>query len=762
MKRRIFYIALLVVALVGSVPVGTAAQTKPQAALLFTKVAPGNGSLELRQVFTILDSSGQPIPKDQIKPDGEGLIYGPTFDAAPAKIEAATTPIRISLIIDASGSMDEEMDNVRNAAVSFVRKVPNNAEIAVFKFSDTPELVHNFTRKDQLGLIENAILSIQNREPGTGNTCFYNAALEGIKAANSGGPNQEARPAVVIFTDGEDSGSERCGPIKEDQVVNQARQSSAITTQVHTIGLCDSPTCDNVNRGALESLSKRTFALTTSDTLERLDQLFDTILSALNSQWLVTANIKPPQGPQKATIDFNALINDIPASITLTSDFDSPTSFTAGPPKIEIARSQIDLKNNQYVVTLSVTNPDQVKEVTLKVHDEGSTIPLQAETKSTDIGPTMTMIHSFEGLKEGRKFCEDIRAIDIEDREILLDGKPLLASGCQEHTAQPTFELAGKPTFDHNSGEFMIKVTNIQSISGVTLLYEGSISQGDQPIMELGGTLPQDGVIKVSARDKLNVFDVEESKNYILKLTLIDQRTDERFTAPNETFTVPGRPRMGLMSRIVTALTTPLVLGSSLVIVVVVAGVVVAATLLTENRRRHFAQPKDIHGPLTELGHKPAARGVPVAAAASGGATEIEDGALELQVRFVETPDAAHNQDRVIKQFPCVIGRENSAFLIQGDGKISRQHAQISLEGNKIVVEDLGSSNGTAFVVRDSSGAYTVTKLIPKQGSAVWDNRSLIRIGTKTVIELIPQGSLQGGAPRTHISGFDNRTEIVG
>lgn len=762
MKRRIFYVALLSIALVGLVPTGAAAQAKPQAAQLFTSANDANGSLELRQVFTILDSSGQPIPKEQIKLDGEGQIYGPTFEAVPAKIEEANTPVRISLVIDASGSMDKEMSDVRQAAVNFVRKAPNNAEIAVFRFSEKTNLVQDFTRKDQLGLIENAILGIENDASGTGNTCFYNATLEGIKAANSGGPNQGARPAVVIFTDGKDSEKGSCGEIKEDQVVNQARQSGAITTQVYTIGLCDSQACGNVNRPALETLSKRTFALTALDTLGKLDALFDRILSALNSQWMVTAHIQPKQGPQKATIDFTGLINEIPASISLISDFTSPKDYTVGSPKIEITNSELDFKNKQYIVTLNVTNPEAVKQVTLLVHEEGSSLPLEREIRENITSP-MTMTHSINKLKEGRTFCQDILAINTAGKDILgSDNKPLLAFACQPHSVKPSFEFVGKPSFDRNTGAFRIEIANVQAFDGVKLVYDGLINHGGQTVARFGGTLPPDNVIEAKADKPEGISAAEEARDYTLKLTLTDQRTDQPFIAADETFTVPGRPRLTVWTRIVAALGMPIVLGSSLVIVVVVAGVVVSAAVMKANRKRRVAQPKDIHGPPTELGQKPAQRGSLVPVAASGDATEIDESEPELRVRFVETPDAVHNQDRVIKRFPCVIGRENSAFLIQGDGKISRQHAQLSLEGNKIVVEDLGSSNGTAFVVRDSSGAYTVTKKISKQGSAVWDNHSLIRIGTKTVIQLIPQGAFQDSAPRTQMSGFDNRTEIAG
>jgi len=764
MKGRLLYGTLLIVVLAGLLQPPARAQTSLQAATLFTSAEDAGDHLQLRQVFTILDNN-QPIPKEAIQFEGEGQIYGSSFEPMPAKIQEATMPLRIALVIDASGSMAEEIKDVRQAAVSFARKAPNNAEIAVFRFAQDVVSVQGFTGKNQIALIENAILSIQNNPPGTGNTCFYNATLEAIKAANSG--DQGSRPAVVIFTDGIDSESGSCGEIKENEVVNQARQQNGrITTQVHTIGLCVTEGCGNVNTDALRALAEKTFASTKTGTLNELDQLFDTILTSLNSQWVATADIKPKQGTQKGTIDFKGRINGLPTSMTLTPEFDSPKDYTAGPPRITIARSQPDAKNKEYAVTLSVTNPETVKEIILVVRAEDSTIPLQQKTIK-DIRSTMLLSHSFDGLSEGGRFCQDVRAVSTDGKEIKNGDNPILFSGCQAHTLarpKPTFKFAEKPSFDRDEQAFIIKLSEVQQADGVKLSYDGSINQGNQSIMAFQGILPQDGMIDVDlkdAKDPQAVIEATEAKDYTLHLTLENPASGEQFHAPPEVFTVEGRKQLSFWQRVGLALGTPIVLSSILVIVVLVAGVLVTTALVRSNRRNHTPQPKDIHGPPTEFGHRSSPREPLVASRMSSGATEIDDGEPEIRIRFVETPDPERNHERVIKSFPCVIGRENSALLIHGDAKISRQHVQISLHDSKIMIEDLGSSNGTAFVVQDSGGMYTVKKAIPKRGSAEWDNQSLIRIGTKTVIELIPQGALRGNASRRSIGGLDNRTEIA-
>jgi pSer/pThr/pTyr-binding forkhead associated (FHA) protein len=52
--------------------------------------------------------------------------------------------------------------------------------------------------------------------------------------------------------------------------------------------------------------------------------------------------------------------------------------------------------------------------------------------------------------------------------------------------------------------------------------------------------------------------------------------------------------------------------------------------------------------------------------------------------------------DRVVKE-RFLIGRGKHCDLIINSGKVSREHAAITREGNVWFIEDLGSSNGTWF-----------------------------------------------------------------
>lgn len=72
---------------------------------------------------------------------------------------------------------------------------------------------------------------------------------------------------------------------------------------------------------------------------------------------------------------------------------------------------------------------------------------------------------------------------------------------------------------------------------------------------------------------------------------------------------------------------------------------------------------------------------------------------------------------------PVLIGRANDSTLVLEDDYASTRHARISLQDNRWVVEDLGSTNGTYLGQRKVDGPVPLEVGVP------------LRIG-KTVLEL--------------------------
>jgi pSer/pThr/pTyr-binding forkhead associated (FHA) protein len=49
----------------------------------------------------------------------------------------------------------------------------------------------------------------------------------------------------------------------------------------------------------------------------------------------------------------------------------------------------------------------------------------------------------------------------------------------------------------------------------------------------------------------------------------------------------------------------------------------------------------------------------------------------------------------VLKEFPAIIGRSDSAHVFLDDHRVSRRHCEICQDGAMLMVRDLGSKNGT-------------------------------------------------------------------
>jgi pSer/pThr/pTyr-binding forkhead associated (FHA) protein len=76
----------------------------------------------------------------------------------------------------------------------------------------------------------------------------------------------------------------------------------------------------------------------------------------------------------------------------------------------------------------------------------------------------------------------------------------------------------------------------------------------------------------------------------------------------------------------------------------------------------------------------------------SDGAEDTGPAGISARLRVVEGPD--ESQQYKLDRFRTVIGRRN-ADIVLNDPRVSRQHALIERYRDRILVKDLGSSNGT-------------------------------------------------------------------
>jgi Ca-activated chloride channel family protein len=132
-----------------------------------------------------------------------------------------TAPVSIVMAIDESGSMRQATDAVKAAARSFVGALRDSDKLAVMRFADRAELIHDLTlfRSD-------ALKAIDDYTPRGGTALFD--ALHGALGRLA---RVEGRRVVVLLTDGRDENNAGTGPgslVRFEDVMGELREAGAI------------------------------------------------------------------------------------------------------------------------------------------------------------------------------------------------------------------------------------------------------------------------------------------------------------------------------------------------------------------------------------------------------------------------------------------------------------------------------------------------------------------------------------------------------
>lgn len=107
-------------------------------------------------------------------------------------------PVSLGILFDASGSMVDKIDGVRDAVEHFVKSVARGDEIFLVRFSDEAELVQDFTDDRKL------ILRTVERLEAQGKTALYDAIVMGLRRVTEG---KHSKRALLLVTDGNDTTS---------------------------------------------------------------------------------------------------------------------------------------------------------------------------------------------------------------------------------------------------------------------------------------------------------------------------------------------------------------------------------------------------------------------------------------------------------------------------------------------------------------------------------------------------------------------------
>ncbi|MEG8946884.1 VWA domain-containing protein [Rosettibacter firmus] len=117
------------------------------------------------------------------------------------KREAVPYKLKTVLMLDNSTSLQNNLDDIRNAARSFIDKIVPQQEVTIYQFSDHPEVLSEFTdNKDSL------MNALQRYQLGYATTNLYGAIIKGASLWNDKFSIDEIiQGMMIIFTDGRDT-----------------------------------------------------------------------------------------------------------------------------------------------------------------------------------------------------------------------------------------------------------------------------------------------------------------------------------------------------------------------------------------------------------------------------------------------------------------------------------------------------------------------------------------------------------------------------
>jgi VWFA-related protein len=144
---------------------------------------------------SVMDRDGKYIPdlrKEDFRVWEDGVEQRVAYFASTEK------PFTVALLIDTSGSTRFRLDEIQNAAISFVEQLRPDDRVMVVSFSDKIRILSQPT-SDRSALRQ----AIRRTEPGSG-TRLYDAVHQII---NQEFNRVEGRKAIVLFTDGVDTTS---------------------------------------------------------------------------------------------------------------------------------------------------------------------------------------------------------------------------------------------------------------------------------------------------------------------------------------------------------------------------------------------------------------------------------------------------------------------------------------------------------------------------------------------------------------------------
>ena len=201
------------------------------------------------------------------------------FREASADKGAEKIPLSVVMVLDASGSMHNNMHFLQEAAINFVQKLEEVDTALVVQFNESIKGSAEFT--GDVDRLEQFVDALQ----AWGGTSLYDAIHYGLNRIR----DQRGRKALIVFSDGEDTTSQ----MKEQEVVDYAR---AVEASVYTIGIRGGVGGGSGPRGFLRKISRETGGeFFFPERVGDLNRVFSAIAEELHQHYLLAYT--PKRGP---------------------------------------------------------------------------------------------------------------------------------------------------------------------------------------------------------------------------------------------------------------------------------------------------------------------------------------------------------------------------------------------------------------------------------------------------------------------------------
>lgn len=657
-------------------------------------------------------------------------------------IEQISAPLYVTILIDTSGSMKEELADVRNAARSTVEQAPGNVLFRVATFSGqygNPQLQswQDFTSdRDRL---RDAIDRITE---ATGGTCYYDAIyneLDNLMSA-SGATNAPTRRALMAFTDGQDmvdQAGRPCSSHPIDDVIQSARTKQI---PVYTLGLAG-----NLDEGVLRRLANETGGTAAIGVQSELSALFRDAFAGIVNQYEAEFSVMPGAGRNRAQLEvrlFNR--NDIVKSALF--EFDSPRSYISTPTPIPPTETPLppptetpvpstyvrldpayrDNARNQFVFPVSISNPLIVERLFLRVLAGSET---KYQSGAVDVNGRNAPTHEFrvdiDEFEPGREYEIQVFGVDITGHDLLkpTDGinkepDPVLARLEEfkvEREAPPAMTAKvntvtwASPDSDQ-WGELFVELAISNQQEEISQWRVYVLDESNKNVMDTDKEVfKSPNLVVPMPPSVLQAVENPQAQDFKLYVNLWSKSGVQTDTEVYEIKGLAGPLKPGFFEAIWTGINqNPLI---AIAIVVVISSIVLYFIFGRKPARRDFSLGRPVEEYTVGAG-----------AAGVGGK---QHGKLVVDV--FETPSPGERKQHTFNRFPCVIGRSSQCDVrLAGDSQLSRRHAELALENGRILLTDLGSGNGT-YVDEERIAASTTIPLSDGQ---------TIRLGRHTRIRV--------------------------